>query len=320
MKYKIYQLNFKTAVHFGNGRLSSTENTFYADRLFSALCIEVRRMKGVEGINRLVEIVKDNRLCISDSFPHVDDVFFLPKPVMQIQTEKKGDSEAKKKFKKLSFIPVDSLDGFIAGDFNPDISEGKIKFLGKKIMKSSAAILEKDDAKPYSIGTYEFGMTEKIDGQKDIEHKSGLYFIIGFENDEVFDFVDEIMYSLQYNGIGGKTSAGLGKFDTVICDVPDSIIKRLSGEYSRYMSLSVCMAKDSELDRAVENASYTILKRSGFINSYDYNDTFVKKNNFYSFSSGSCFDIRFEGDVFNVGGKGSHPVYRYAKPMLLGVK
>lgn len=320
MKYKIYQMTFKTAVHFGNGRLSSTENTFYADRLFSALCIEVRKMKGVDGINKLVEMVKENRLCISDSFPYVDDVFFLPKPVMHIQTDKKGDSEAKKKFKKLSFIPVDSLDEFIAGDFNPDISVQKLKFLGEKTMKRSAAIFENDDAEPYSIGTYEFGEIEKRNDREYIKHDSGLYFIIGFENDEVFGFVDEIMYSLQYDGIGGKISEGLGKFDTVMHDVPDSVIKRLSGKYNRYMSLSVCMAKDSELDRAVENASYTIIKRSGFISSYDYNDTFVKKNNFYSFSAGSCFDIRFEGDVFNVGGKGTHPVYRYAKPMLLGVK
>ena len=37
MDYKIYKLKFKTAVHFGNGMLNSSERVLRADTLFSAL-------------------------------------------------------------------------------------------------------------------------------------------------------------------------------------------------------------------------------------------------------------------------------------------
>lgn len=318
MKYNIYRMKFSTAVHFGDGRLSSTRNSLYADTLFSALCIEVRKMKGTDGIEKLVNMVKENRLRISDGLPYVDDIYFVPKPVMHIESEKSGDSESKKKFKKLSFIPIDSIEKFVSGTFVPDSTLNDLSFLGKQTVKSAAAIFENDDAKPYSIGTYEYGIPEKKKGG-DIMHNSGLYFIIGYENDEIYDFVDNIMYSLQYEGIGGKISDGLGKFSTCMRDVPDDIIKRLDGEYDRYMSLSVCMASSSELNSLIENAYYTIVKRSGFIKSYDYADSFVKKNNLYCFGAGSCFTQRFNGDVFDVGGNGTHPVYRYAKPLLLGV-
>ncbi len=318
MKYKIYRMIFSTAVHFGNGRLSSTEKTFYADTLFSALCIEVKKMNGVEGIEKLVRFAKENKLFISDGLPYVDQTYFIPKPVMHIESSKSGDSEAKKKFKKLSYIPIEALSEFVSGNFDPDRSLNTLSFLGKETVKTSAAIFENDDAKPYSIGTYEYGKIEKKDN-KEIYHDGGLYFIIGYENDEIYDYVDEIMYSLQYDGIGGKISDGLGKFSTVMCDVPDEMVNRLNNQYDRYMSVSICMAKDNELDSVIENSYYTIKKRSGFIKSYDYADSFVKKNDFYCFGAGSCFSQRFDGDVFDVGGNGTHPVYRYAKPLLLGV-
>ena len=79
------------------------------------------------------------------------------------------------------------------------------------------------------------------------------------------------------------------------------------------------MAKNDELEAILENAGYVMLKRSGFINSYTYADNFQKKSDFYCFAAGACFEKKFEGDVFDVSQGGTHPVWRYAKPMLMGV-
>lgn len=38
-----------------------------------------------------------------------------------------------------------------------------------------------------------------------------------------------------------------------------------------------------------------------------------------SFSAGSTFTKDFLGDVYDVSNNGRHSVYRYAKPMLMGV-
>ena len=47
MTYKMYIMNFHTA-HFGAGTLDSSKMTFSADRLFSALAIEAKKMGKME--------------------------------------------------------------------------------------------------------------------------------------------------------------------------------------------------------------------------------------------------------------------------------
>ena len=87
------------------------------------------------------------------------------------------------------------------------------------------------------------------------------------------------------------------------------------------MSLSTSLPKDDELEEALENSSYLMEKRSGFIYSTSYSDEFRRKKDMYVFSSGSCFENIFDGDVYDVSeGQGKHKVYRYAKPLFLGVE
>lgn len=307
MKYKLYRLKFSTAVHFGSGRLGSTDNVFLADRLFSALCIETVKNHGSHGAAKLADMAKNNRLILSDSMPYIGQTMYIPKPIIHIETDDSGNSAVKKAFKKLNFIPADKLDEYLKGGLDAEYEAKLLSELGKKTEKISAAVSENDDTVPYRIGTYEFS------------ENSGLYFILGFDSDEVYDFADSLIYSLQYEGIGGKITSGLGKFTTVTEDIPDGFAKRLEDGYKKYMSLSVCMARDEELEKTVSGATYSLIKRSGFISSANYADRPLKKRTIYCFTAGSCFNCRFEGDVFDLGGNGSHPVYRYAKPMLMGV-
>lgn len=97
MNRVIYKLDFKTGVHFGNGSLSDTVSTFQADTLFSALCIEAVRMGGDEKINKFVDYVKENKIKFSDSFPYIDNMFFIPKPFKPLEIKKKVMEIQKKK-------------------------------------------------------------------------------------------------------------------------------------------------------------------------------------------------------------------------------
>ena len=76
---------------------------------------------------------------------------------------------------------------------------------------------------------------------------------------------------------------------------------------------------DDELEQALEDASYLMQKRSGFVASAIYADEWRKKRDLYVFSAGSCFKNCFQGDIFDVSDGGRHPVYRYAKPLFMGV-
>jgi len=84
--------------------------------------------------------------------------------------------------------------------------------------------------------------------------------------------------------------------------------------------LSIASPRESELnDALLAGASYRLMRRSGFIQSDTYSNRLLKKKDFYSFAAGSIFMKTFDGDVFDVGADGAHPVYRYAKAMWIGV-
>ncbi len=318
MKFSIYKLSFKTAVHFGNGRLTESGMTFYADTLFSALFKEALKLQGNDGAQELLKMAKGGRLLLSDSMPYYDDTLFLPKPITQPQTTEKRESDSvmKKKFKKLRYIPAEDIDSFLGGSYDPAETADKLGRIGKSSIRGTAAVPDKDDAQPFNIGVFTFGFYDET--ARSFEKNSGLYFIAGTDGEEAGYLLDDLMDSLSYTGIGGKLSAGLGKFEYTYGDLPEHLAKRLGGG-SKQMTLSLCMAQDAELETALDGAEYELIKRSGFVSSDSYADSPQKKRDFYCFKGGSCFENSFSGDVFDVSAGGAHPVYRYAKPMLIGI-
>lgn len=310
MEYRIFRLSFSTAVHFGGGRLSESENRFHAGRLFSALCIEALKIYGENGIKTLVSAVKNDGLLFSDAFAFSGETFFIPKPFLHIETDRESNSTLKKAYKRLEYISFESLESYVSGEnFDVRAEAEKLNNFGKYTQKNSVGISRcDDDSSPYYVGEFRFG------------EDCGLYFIVGFEDKKALDIITTLVDSLGYSGIGGKLSAGLGKFSAELLELPETASKRFGGEYKTFVSLSDCMPQKGEIDKAIISADYSVRKCGGFIQSDTFARTAVKKRDFYCFRAGSCFENRFSGDVFDVGIDGNHPVYRYAKPMFMGVK
>ncbi len=307
MRYNLYKLSFSAPVHIGSGRLSDGENFICADTLFSALC-----SRNPDLIEELATKAKTGELVFTDCLPFIGDTLYIPKPLLQISKETEGDSSQKKLFKKLTFIPVDKLQNYLSGNLDPRERTKKFENLGKFSLRDMMTLPRSDtreeDPTPFSVGTYRFS------------EGCGLYVVAGFEADGAKGVFDNAISALGYVGIGGKRSSGLGKFSVTVQEVPSYLESLLSRKGDTYITLSVSMAKDGELEKALEGAKYLLQKRSGFVRSFEYSDTPLKKNDFYSFKSGSCFKEKFEGDVFDVSNNGAHPVYRYAKPFFLEVK
>lgn len=301
----ICRLRFKTAVHFGSGRLTVANITFYADTLFSALCHEAVKQYGSDGAELLFRLADRGELMLSDGMLYQGDTLLIPKPIVHIEGNRESDSSLKKQFKKLKYIPTDHIDGFLSGEYNPvaalDIELGRV---GSRDM---VKVRENEASRFFRIGTYTFA------------EDCGLYFIARTATDEAEDLLKRLTTSLSSTGIGGKVSVGLGKFDCTFSTLPVDLERRLNEKSSLYMSLSLSMASDSELEDAVNGASYEMIKRSGFVASERYSPTPLKKAEFYCFKGGSCFTNRFNGGVFDVSREGAHPVYRYAKPMLMAI-
>lgn len=307
MEYRLYKLRFQGAVHFGKHNLDEGEYACCADTIFSALCQEALKV-GDSVLRKLYDAAKKGNLLLSDAFPYMGDTYFLPKPIKRIAFQGSGgDSVAKKAFKKLKYIPVDMLDVYLRGEYDVEAASDFQKF-GHFEMKTAASIRGEEETKPYRVGTYYY------------HAGNGLYLIVGYQEDEMLEMVEGLLENLSFSGLGGERAAGLGRFELDFGKMPAELIKRLEGNGSGYMSLSVSLPTDAELDKAMDGAEYLLSKRSGFVLSENYAAEQMRKRDLYVFQSGSCFTVRFGGDVYDVAGDGGrHPVYRYAKPMLMEV-
>lgn len=308
MNYQVWKLEFSGNVHFGDGGLNTSRYVFSADTLFSALCIEALRM-GQGILDSFVQMAKNNRFRISDGLPYIEDTYYLPKPMMRIAMEQDGNSIQKKALKKLEYIPSGRYTEYLSGKM--DIKKESDFFtdhIGAFHMVEKTAISGNDQPQPYGIEVFRF------------RKGSGLYVCLEYTEDEVLDKARQLMNALQYSGLGGKLSSGYGKFGLQIGTIPKGISERLDWEkYQTFTSLSLSLPRDEELDEALADADYRLIKRSGFIASASYAAAFQKKKDLYALTTGSTFHHAFEGDIYDVSDGGRHPVYRYAKPMFLGV-
>jgi CRISPR-associated protein Csm4 len=308
MNYSIFKLRFLTALHIGDKTLTDNLYTIYADTIFSALCHEALKFNGINGIEKLVNSVRLGRLLISDGLPYIGETLYLPKPNVNIcVTNQEGKTN--KEFKKLKFLPISDIDKFLKGNLNECNASELFSKLGKSELRVGVNVRIKDIngvPEPYNTGTYTFA------------EDSGLYVIVGYEDN--LSLIEDLFWALSYTGIGGKRSAGLGKFEFSKKDIgPLQLLIENSGK-KRFMTINVSMAKDNELENALDGASYQMQRRGGFISSFSISDVNYKKRDFFCFAAGSCFINKFSGDIFDFSHQDiSHPIYRYAKPFFIGI-
>ena len=308
MEYAAYRFKFNTPVHFGERTLKSREMTFSADRLFSALCIEAVKESG-ERLNELLTLADENKLLFSDAFPYAGDDYFFPKPIFSVKRKNNDeDIKARKKFKKIKYLKIDKFKGYLAGE---ETAENlKLSEFGRDSVKTSVNVEHTVDPKPYRLGLFTFN------------ENCGLYIIVGYEEESktlIKNLFEDLLDRLTFSGIGGKRSAGLGRFELLPGKIDDETKNRLTGNFNTYMTLSISLPTDEELRTAIEGATYLLQKKGGFVASVDYADEWRKKRDVFAFAAGSCFKHKFKGQIANVGDKGNHPVYRFLKPMFLGV-
>lgn len=303
MVYQLYKLEFLNNVHFGKNSLNDAEISFSADTLFSALCIEA--LKSGE-LKKLYEVTQKGELVISDAFPYQGKTYYFPKPCVRIErTESRGNSSEKKKIKKMKYIPAEQMDSWLSGNFVPD-ERYDLSRLGKKGVKVSVAVRGKEEPDPYRVKYFSFN------------EGNGLYFLAG-GTEENLKFLEKLMTSLSYSGLGGKRYAGMGRFDYRIAGIPENIQKRLQQKAARYMLLSTALPDEEELPQVMQEADYQLVRRGGFVASETYSEQQMRKKDLYVFAAGSCFGKTFSGNIYDVSSGGKHAVYRYAKGFFMGV-
>ena len=138
-------------------------------------------------------------------------------------------------------------------------------------------------------------------------------------------WLGQLMTALGYSGLGGKVTAGYGKFSVVkaegLADSRDAqcqwLRRNMTGEQGAWMLLNSCLPREEELEQTLKGACYQLVRRSGFIAADGSQPR--KKRAQHFLTAGSVVRNRFEGDVYAVGTTGAYTVFRYSKPLFLGV-
>jgi CRISPR-associated protein Csm4 len=233
-----------------------------------------------------------------------------------------------KKVKKLQFIPLELFDRFINRELQIEDLERisrQISAVNKSTVDQKVQISRDLDAKReektelYNVAVSSY------------RQNSGLYFIVHLpENSALFE---EVLESLSFSGLGGKRSAGLGRFSWQKVALPQILRERITLSESsaqlaeknmRLMALTSCLPNNSESEKALEGADYLLKKHSGFAYSVDQNGqtstgTPLRKQDLYKFASGSTFANSFEGDIFDIRPADfAHEVLNYARPIFFG--
>lgn len=321
MNYYLYKLRFTTPFHIGDSESArsgeTATETICADTLFSAFCHATLQIYAQEGLNRLINLITDSKLRLSDAFPYYKEHLFIPKPYMKITSRTSiNDHNLLKKAKALKYISINHLPSFlngVRGTETPDYQAWSKEF--SKPITTTRVNLREEQSQPYQVHALQF------------EPDCGLYGIIQYYDEADVDWLKPIIEILGFGGIGGKSSSGYGKFtmeDEIFLDSPEdeqtSLLSELlnNTKANRYISMTTSLPKQNELENVMEEASYGMKRRGGFVYASNIDKPF-KKHTQYFFSSGSVFQSPFEGDLWTVARTENHPVYRYGKPIFLGV-
>lgn len=315
----LYKLRFTAPVHFGPSdaalSLYSSEESFRADTLFSALCHTLLSADGETALESLFEAVRSGELKLSDAMPWRGDDLYLPKPFFQGKSSEDLPSHLRKAVKKLRWIPIRGFEAFsdsVHGGrpFVPPENES----FGVHEEHTKAAVSEGEDTVPYQVGAFRFR-----DG-------CGLWFILCCPEGEAGRY-EKLIRLLGLGGIGGELSSGYGSFEIEdlipLDDASDGQTGWLSGalvkEGGTYLLLTSSLPPDEGLEAVLDGAFYGLIRRGGFIQSETYSDEPQKKDTQYFLASGSVLRRRFSGGLLTVGNAGNHKVYRYSSPVFLGV-
>lgn len=301
MELKMYKMSFNNA-HFGEGYLNTSSKCFTASRLFSALFLEAIKLGKQD---EFLKLAQQEDFVLSDAFPFCEGKIFFPKPegypverYKNFMTTTK-DIRIAKKINELQYIPIDELAYFIE-------TKGSIEKLVEK-----EELVDKWLASYHDFARKEIVVRKGVDPYEVevVKFKEDLCVIASHNR-----LLSHLISSLQFSGIGGKRTSGLGAFTLEIIDIPQEYKRRFTINTTKMtLLLSSSLPATNELRNVLGKGKYRMIEESGFAYS-EQSHTPLRKKKLWKFAAGSVFYQTYIGQIIDVRPQGmSHPVWNFSK-------
>jgi len=327
----LIKMHFSAPLRIGESGigLEKTVEFPHSDTLFSALCHAVLELEGESVLHDFLVTFPDRpALIVSSCFPWIDDVYFLPKPmVYNRQVGEKATAVQKKTLKSLNYLKVDHFALWCKDEplsvANPEaVSEGQ-KFLA-----------ELDEYKDYLQRLSIDYLTPRVAldrassasnlfsiGQRVFAENAGLYFLLRLADDQNWERWQQIVTYLGELGIGGERSSGFGRFTAEWIKPQGEWGKLLTNQGKRYFLAGLFHPEQDAID--LTDAQYQLLERRGWFWSRR-TGVQMKRKTVWMFAEGSIFPVLPKGHLVDVkpdawtGGE-SHPIFRNGLPFVLQI-
>lgn len=340
---KLFRLNFeRNPVHFGELGIGmeETSDRIHSDTLFSAWVSAYARLFGKDAVEELLKQFQTETeppFRLSSTFIYRElngkTIYYLPRPLKRPMNYPEDDFEFAKEYKKLNYLPLKIWQCWYQGEgwTNSD----------KEELKAKAKKQENLNDKLKKAGTFDYGeaikkgkvpkiAVDRITRATNIyytnfgyfEKNSGLYFLVKFSNPEFENIFLSVLNFLGDEGIGGERSSGAGQFNV---EKPNEltadwnqVINFNEGNFNSLISL---FWEESLSNNCLENSSYELLRRGGWI-SASPSGSQRRRKSVQMFTEGSVFPVKPIGKLANVTPDGftTHHVYRSGISLSLPIK
>ena len=337
--WKLVKLDFgNNPAHFGEIGIGmeETSDRIRSDTLFSAwvsIYAKLFNTKAVEELLQLFPTEKNPELIppfrISSTFiyrevekdSNKNTIYYLPRPLKFPINYPEDDLAFFKTYKKLNYLPLEIWQRWYQGkgftkedekeleNYREDKPEGKLAeaetFNYKKACKTHQLPKIGIDRVTTATNLYHTGFVHFATG----DNSAGLYFLVELspEGEKLADKLEAALHFLGEEGIGGERSSGAGRFTAEWLDLPkiwQEVVDLKDGKFHTLISLFWDSSISPDF---LENSSYEIQERGGWIVESQTRRKMVRM-----FSEGSVFTSSLPGKLVNVTPEQftKHQIYR----------
>lgn len=281
---KAVKLKFKTPVRIGELGigLESTSEVLHSDTLFNAIANALVSING--DLKEFIDRIRSGELKISSAFPFRGETYFLPLPILPY--DKKITAK---------FVSKDNFEKLIAGEEIEVESEESMPY---KVFDLPKVLIDRATANTniYYVSLVKF------------ERDCGLYFIVDGNGKKL---IKPALKYLEDEGIGGKRTWGLGRFEHEWVDFS----MKTPSESNAFVTLSLVFPSDLN-----SICYWKPIIRGG----WTLKDKQIRKPRIIMASEGSVFRKKDEGilldlddEIENFSKNVGHKVFANGKSFLI---